>query len=179
MAPLSMAPLFLFASTWGRGGRVVKAFDSKSNGVSQHRFESCPRRNILIDLTDLDWNLIWHMDIHEVSPLKTKILIFTWYEITFAITSSYTCTTEMCDGIVHRTWKERKVHFGALFSSWVYLNALWVNFPAIDWCQFFFRKREMWFCNSFIPGTDPRLLLGRGADHTYIFFLIFWKKIWN
>ena len=29
----------------GRGGRVVKAFDSKSNGVSPHRFESCPRRN--------------------------------------------------------------------------------------------------------------------------------------
>ena len=29
-----------------RGGRVVKAFDSKSNGLCPHRFESCPRRLI-------------------------------------------------------------------------------------------------------------------------------------
>ena len=30
-----------------RGGRVVKAFDSKSNGLYPHRFESCPRRLVL------------------------------------------------------------------------------------------------------------------------------------
>ena len=35
----------------GRGGRVVKAFDSKSNGVSPHRFESCPRRNVFCFFT--------------------------------------------------------------------------------------------------------------------------------
>ena len=35
------------ASQRSRGGRVVKALDSKSNGVSPRRFESCPRRYVL------------------------------------------------------------------------------------------------------------------------------------
>lgn len=34
------------AQLQGRGGRVVKAFDSKSNGIFPHRFESCPRRYV-------------------------------------------------------------------------------------------------------------------------------------
>ena len=34
-------------TTSGIGGRVVKASDSKSDGLCPHRFESCPMRIIL------------------------------------------------------------------------------------------------------------------------------------
>ena len=51
-----------------RGGRVVKAFDSKSNGLYPHRFESCPRRKFFV--------FIWITNLNRAVNTSNK-----WYDV--------------------------------------------------------------------------------------------------
>ena len=158
MAPQIVTPPRFFLSTRGRGGRVVKAFDSKSNGVSPHRFESCPRRNILIDLIIVDWNWIRH-SLFYLKHLHSGFYFFLiWHEIwneTYSITSS-----EICDVIMHRTGKERKVSFGVLFCSLSEFSCNWLV-PICLW------KRE-----ASARRPNSRFLV-EGGDPKY--FSNFWK----
>ena len=56
-----------------RDGRVVKALDSKSNGIFPHRFESCSRRNLFIFFTFI--NVIFLLSFFA-GQFKLSIFLF-------------------------------------------------------------------------------------------------------
>ena len=60
-------------STSSCRGRVVKALDSKSNGVSPHRFESCRQRILFVgESQQSDQNITHHVCIvHECLKIPT------------------------------------------------------------------------------------------------------------
>ena len=73
-------------------GRVVKALDSKSNGVSPRRFESCRLRNILISLSAFKrvWlSVLWIFkalrestrDMRQWSPVRSPTNILKLFLI--------------------------------------------------------------------------------------------------
>ena len=67
---------------WGCDGRVVKASDSKSDGIFPHRFEPCSQRVILIAFSShiaffLNCLVIFAVFVNKIWKTKCKI-VFTY-----------------------------------------------------------------------------------------------------
>ena len=135
----------------GCDGRVVKAFDSKSNGVSPRRFESCSQRRdfkapascaMTVNHRNLQSSsrntCTCHICIENISQHHTQIVcmlstylccLYTLCSFDDTSQNQMILPTQQAPNILEKTRKRSSSHYAGL--TWFACGELWTTF----WCN--------------------------------------------